>query len=137
VGGAAPLVRGVQVDEIAWSEASEVELINSFDVGVMPLPDDDWARGKCAFKLIQYMACGVPVIGSAVGANIDVVDSSCGFLAKSNDQWLSAFRQIRDDPSAAKVRGEAAREHVVANYSLRRNLPVLVELIRDAANRGH
>ena len=83
IGGKAPRIPGVAVEEIAWNEADEVAQLNGFDVGVMPLPDDDWARGKCAFKLIQYMACGVPVIASRVGANIDVVTADCGVLVSS------------------------------------------------------
>ena len=81
IGGKAPAISNVEVVELPWQEHTEVDLINTFDVGIMPLPDDDWARGKCAFKLIQYMACGVPVVASAVGANVDVVDADCGLLA--------------------------------------------------------
>ena len=72
VGGEAPKIPNVSVISCEWNEHTELDLINSFDVGVMPLTDDEWARGKCAFKLIQYMACGVPVVASPVGANVDV-----------------------------------------------------------------
>ena len=62
VGGKAPIIPNVEVLEIPWAEDTEVEIINNFDVGVMPLPDNEWAKGKCAYKLVQYMACGVPVV---------------------------------------------------------------------------
>ncbi len=136
IGGKAPVVPGVDVHEVEWSEATEVELINSFDVGVMPLPDSDWARGKCAFKLIQYMACGVPVVGTAVGANHDVVTSDCGFLAGSDADWLNALRTIRDDPVLSRALGDAGRSRAEEHFSLRRNLPVLAAVIRKAADGG-
>ena len=81
-----------------WQEHTEVDLINTFDVGVMPLPDDDWARGKCAFKLIQYMACGVPVVASPVGANADVVTAECGLLANTPEEWVQALRVLTGRP---------------------------------------
>ena len=135
IGGKAPRMQGVTIDEVPWSEATEVSLINSFDVGVMPLPDDAWARGKCAFKLIQYMACGVPVIASRVGANVDVVTPECGFLAGNDLEWLSALRALRDDPALRVRMGDASRARIEGHYSLRRNLPILVETIHDVAKR--
>lgn len=136
IGGKAPAIPGVDINEVDWSEATEVALINGFDVGVMPLPDDEWARGKCAFKLIQYMACAIPVIGSPVGANNDVVDAASGILASSEWEWLSALRQLRDNPALATGMGQAGRERVVKNYSLHCNLPLLSEIIHNAANKG-
>lgn len=136
IGGKAPSIPDVVVDGVSWSEATQVSLINSFDVGVMPLPDDDWARGKCAFKLIQYMACGIPVIGSSVGANTEVVGTNCGFLAVSESDWTAAFRHLRDNPRLSDEMGQAGRERVIKHYSLQRNLPILAEVIRKTANRG-
>lgn len=136
VGGQAPHIDNVQVEQLAWSEAREIELIQRLDVGVMPLPDDDWARGKCAFKLIQYMACGIPVIASPVGANVDVVGAECGLLASTEREWLEAFRTFRDEPSLAARMGSAGRERVENNYSLRRNLPVLAEAITATVGQG-
>ena len=133
IGGRAPAIAGVTVEERAWSEASEVSLINGFDIGVMPLPDDAWARGKCAFKLIQYMACGVPVIASHVGANVEIVGADCGLLAVTESQWLEALRTLRDMPARAAEMGAAGRERVERNYSLHRNLPVLAEVISATA----
>lgn len=135
IGGPAPAIPGVAVEARPWSESTEVEWISSFDIGVIPLPDDDWARGKCAFKLIQYMACGVPVVASPVGANVDVVGEGCGFLASTDSQWLEAFRILRDQPRRATEMGMAGRERVEARYSLHRSLPVLAGVIRSVAGK--
>ena len=136
IGGRAPAIANVVVEELAWNEDSEIRLINGFDIGVMPLPDDAWARGKCAFKLIQYMACGVPVIASPVGANVDVVGTDCGMLAATEDQWLEAFRLLRDQPRRAEEMGRAGRERVESGYSLRGHVPVLADVIRTSTGQG-
>jgi glycosyltransferase involved in cell wall biosynthesis len=136
IGGKAPLIPNVTVIELDWQESTEIELINSFDVGVMPLPDDDWSRGKCAFKLIQYMACAVPVIGSHVGANIDVIKNECGLLASTPDDWIVGLRMLRDQPVKRTEMGQAGRERVVHHYSLHRNLPLLEAVIRQVARKG-
>ena len=134
VGGKAPKIPNVSVVEIDWHEHTELDLINSFDVGVMPLPDDDWARGKCAFKLIQYMACGVPVIASAVGANVDVVNAECGMLAATPQEWTDAFRLLRSEPVKRSIMGESGRARVVQHYSLHQNLPVLASVIEKTTS---
>lgn len=136
IGGKAPAIPNVSVVEVDWHEQTEVELINSFDVGVMPLPDDDWARGKCAFKLIQYMACGVPVIASRVGANSEVVNDKSGLLATTPDEWIAGLRMLRDQTNKRFEMGQAGRDRVVQRYSLHRNLPLLESVIRQVAGRG-
>jgi glycosyltransferase involved in cell wall biosynthesis len=135
IGAKAPIIANVDVVEIPWREDREVEHLNQFDVGVMPLPDDDWARGKCAFKLIQYMACGVPVIASPVGANIDVVSQECGFLAGSAEQWLRSLRLLRDNRILRLEMGGFGRTRVVNHYSLAGNLGFLAETIRQVAQQ--
>ena len=129
IGGKAPYIPNVTVVEIDWEENTELDLINSFDVGVMPLPDDDWARGKCAFKLIQYLACAVPVIASPVGASVEVINGVCGLMASTSQEWTEALRLIRDQPNVRIQMGQAGRERVVAQYSLHQNLPVLASAI--------
>lgn len=129
IGGKAPYIENVEVIEIPWSEDSEVDLINNFDVGVMPLPNDEWARGKCAFKLVQYMACGVPVVASRVGANIDLVTPECGFLAETDEQWVEGLRKLCDEPFMRIRMGESSRKRVLDAYSLKSNLPLLVNVI--------
>jgi len=136
VGGVAPDIKGVEVLNIPWSEDTEVAAISEFDVGVMPLVDEPWTRGKCAFKLIQYMACGVPVIGSPVGANCDVVTPECGYLAETVEDWLTALRAIRDDPRRAEAMGLSGRERVARLYSLESQLPVIAAGLLAIA-KGH
>ncbi len=131
IGGKAPIVPHVTVIEIDWNEKTEVELINSFDVGVMPMPDNDWTRGKCAFKLIQYMACGVPVIASPVGANIDVINEKYGLFACTPREWEKNLRLLRDQPIERLEIGLSCRQRIVNNYSLQLNLPILSSVIRN------
>ncbi|WP_309678790.1 glycosyltransferase [Polaromonas sp.] len=133
VGGRCAAIPGVEVVNLPWSEATEVDLINTFDVGVMPLFDDEWARGKCAFKLIQYMACGVPVLASPVGANVDVVAPDCGLLAASPAEWLNGLRRLRDDRALRQSFGAAARHRVEQLYSLDSTLPLMAETIKSVA----
>ena len=133
IGGKAPQIPNVKVVEYEWSEETEIMLINSFDVGVMPLPDEDWTKGKCAFKLIQYLACEVPVVASPVGANIELVSNDCGILAASSKQWLNAFRKFRDHPEKRSDLGKAGRVRVIQYYSLHRNLSLLEKIIRSVA----
>jgi glycosyltransferase involved in cell wall biosynthesis len=135
IGGKAPAIPNVEVVEIDWNEKTEVDLINSFDIGVMPLPDADWTRGKCAFKLIQYMACEVPVIASKVGANINVVNVECGILASTPQEWTDALRLLRNEPSKRKKMGEEARKRIVQHFSLHQNLPVIADLIKNIARQ--
>jgi glycosyltransferase involved in cell wall biosynthesis len=136
IGGKAPYIENVDVLEIPWSEDREVDLINTFDVGVMPLPNDEWARGKCAFKLVQYMACGVPVVASRVGANIDLVTPACGFLADTDEQWVEALRKLRSQLSMRMRMGESSRKRVLDAYSLTSNLPILANVIRKVVGRN-
>lgn len=136
VGGSAPAVPGVEVVSVPWSEQTEIDLINSFDVGVMPLPDDEWARGKCAFKLIQYMACGVPVVASAVGANNIVVTDECGVLVRSECDWTNALRMLRDSLQTRQRMGDAGRQRVSEQYSLDIALPKLASVIHTVVGEG-
>ena len=133
VGGRCEAIDGVEVVNLPWEEATEVRLINKFDVGVMPLFDDEWARGKCALKLIQYMACGVPVIASPVGANLDVINNSCGLLAGDSDAWLGGLRRLRDDRGLRRDMGVVGRQRVEQFYSLCTTLPVMTNVIKTVA----
>ncbi|MDR9769432.1 glycosyltransferase [Acetomicrobium sp.] len=89
---------GVPVEILPWTEENEVAAIQNFDVGIMPLPDGPWERGKCGYKLIQYMACGRPVVASPVGVNRQIVEHGVnGFLANDTADWITALRELRDN----------------------------------------
>jgi len=135
-GGKVALIEGVEVVEKPWNESTEIDEINKFDVGLMPLPDDDWARGKCGYKLIQYMACGVPVIASNVGANKDIVSSDLGFLVGNSSEWLSALETLGTDHALRISMGNAARRRVESYFSLIKSVPKMAKLIHQVVNSG-
>ena len=123
-----------QFEFFSWSEDSEIAAVQGFDIGVMPLPDDPWARGKCGYKLIQYMACGVPVIASPVGVNADIVTHGAdGWLATDADEWAEALRCLLEDGAARARFGAAGRERIIQDYSLHVHAPRFVALLRSAA----
>lgn len=114
-----------------WSEKDEINDIRRMDIGIMPIPDAPWARGKCGYKLIQYMACGLPVIASPVGVNRQIVThGEQGFLASTPEEWKAAIQQLLSDDALRKRMGEAGRTKAVAEYSIQRYGPRLAELLR-------
>jgi glycosyltransferase involved in cell wall biosynthesis len=116
-----------EVVQYTWTLESEVELINLFDVGIMPLNDNFWERGKCGFKLIQYMACSIPVIASPVGINSEIVSPDVGFLASSEEEWVDALSQLISNDVLCKQMGSNARQRVEKYFSFYNN----VNLIRN------
>ena len=114
-----------------WSFESEVAELQSFTVGLMPLPKDEWSRGKCALKAIQYMACGVPCVATPYGAVRDVIEhEKNGLFADSPAEWKNALERLRDPGLRAKL-GEAARETVEGRYSLASAAPRMHELLES------
>lgn len=129
-----------RVDEFEyrpWKEAREIVDIQEMDIGVMPLPDDPWARGKCGYKLIQYMACGVPIVASPVGVNVDLVAAgSTGLLASSADDWGHALSQMIVNAEMRRAMGRTGRELVVKSYSLRSQAPSLTQIVERVMPQG-
>ena len=112
-------VRGLPIDACSWSEETEVQSIQGFDIGIMPLLDSPWERGKCGYKLIQYMACGLPVIASPVGVNTEIVEHGVnGYLARDLHEWGHALRKLLQDQALRQYMGCKGRERVEAWYSL-------------------
>lgn len=125
---------GVPVEVVAWREETEVDAIRGFDVGIMPLPDEPWARGKCGLKLIQYMACGLPVVASPVGVNAEMVEAgSNGFLALTPEEWVTALHKLALDRDLRRAMGLAGREKVEKKYCLQLTGPSLVALLQTVA----
>jgi len=119
----------------SWHENTEIDDIQSFDVGIMPLHDDLWERGKCGYKLIQCMACGRPVIASPVGVNRRIVDHGVnGFFASTAVEWSNALETLQKDNKMRTAFGNAAREKVESEYSLQVNAPRLLALLRSVAD---
>jgi glycosyltransferase involved in cell wall biosynthesis len=126
---------GVRIANESWTLAREVELFNTCDIGVYPLPDDEWARGKCGFKAIQFMACGVPVVAAAVGVNREIIqDGVNGFLAATDEEWVDKLERLAGDPNLRRRLGHAGRRTIEERYSLAVNAPKLAALMRDMAN---
>jgi glycosyltransferase involved in cell wall biosynthesis len=118
---------------LPWTEAGEIGLIQDMDIGIMPLPDEPWARGKCGYKLIQYMACGLPVIASPVGVNSAIVDhGENGFLASTRQEWANAIATLAGDPALRGAMGTAGRRKIEWSYSLAVHGPRLAAMLRDA-----
>jgi glycosyltransferase involved in cell wall biosynthesis len=113
-------IDGVEVIFKRWSCDNEVKEIQSLDIGIMPLPDDEWTKGKCGLKVLQYMACGVPVVASPVGVNREIIrDGENGFLAATDEEWLEKLLLLAGDEALRRRLGQKGRESVEKNYSLR------------------
>lgn len=130
--GADIALSGVEVLPLPWSEEGETQAIAALDIGVMPLPDTPWEHGKCGYKLIQYMACGLPVVASPVGANPTIVEHGVdGFLADDDGAWLAALTQLAGDPALRHQMGEQGRAKVSARFSLQSAAPRLAGWLRE------
>lgn len=117
---------------IDWNEETEIENIRTFDVGIMPLDNTSWERGKCGFKLIQYMACGIPVIASPIEINAKIVNHRVnGFLAETLDGWKEYFKLLKDNVKLREEMGLQGRKTVEENYTLEVNTPKLINILKS------
>jgi glycosyltransferase involved in cell wall biosynthesis len=133
-----PLLEGIAEDRIEfipWSPQTEVQAIQEMTIGIMPLEDTLWARGKCSFKLLTYMACGVPALASPVGMNIEVLAAGRGLGPRHCDEWIAALEWLLDDESQARKMSEAGRLAVANHYSLHALAPRLAAVL-DSVARG-
>lgn len=119
---------------VPWSANQEVSTIQNMDIGLMPLPDNRWTRGKCALKALQYLAVGSPAVVSDVGMNRRAVpDGECGYVVDTEDEWLDALGTLLEDESLRKKMGRAGRTHLEENFSARAWVPTVESILRDAA----
>ncbi|MBN1877742.1 MAG: glycosyltransferase family 4 protein [Anaerolineae bacterium] len=113
IGGDIPDIPGVTIQRIPWQQGTEVQELCQADVGIAPLAENPWTRGKSGLKVIQYMGCGLPVVASAVGAHLEIIENGKqGFLVNSEDAWLQALRTLRDNNSLCLKMGSVGRETV-------------------------
>lgn len=132
IGAKGSKVKGLDIVYKDWDLATEIEDILSFDIGVMPLADDEWSKGKSGTKLLQYMAAGVPAVASPVGINGEIIrDGENGFLAPSPDAWLTKISYLINDKALAGRVCQEARRTVEENYSVEVSSHKLLKVIRE------
>ncbi|MFV8342163.1 glycosyltransferase family 4 protein [Flavobacterium sp. XS2P39] len=132
IGATEDLGLGTNVKYLKWTEESEVDLISQFDIGIMPLENTPWELGKCAYKLIQYMGCGVPVVASSVGMNKIVVDEGIsGFLVRVEEQWLDKLSQLIEDRALRESLGKKGRIKVESAFSIQNKQAVLLSVLAN------
>jgi glycosyltransferase involved in cell wall biosynthesis len=121
---------------VQWHADAEIEQLLDLDIGLMPLDDTPWTRGKCGFKLIQYMALGIPPVASAVGANLDIVRHGVdGFLCSTPDDWLESLRRLIDDVRLRQEMGTRARARIEQSYSAGIQAETLAAVFAGSAGR--
>jgi glycosyltransferase involved in cell wall biosynthesis len=137
--GAGPLGEfAIPVEPHLWTFESEVKLLNRIDIGVMPLDDEPWERGKCGYKLIQYMALAKPVVASPVGVNAEIVSHGTnGFLATSEQDWFKALHQLAASHDRRCSMGMAGRARVIQYYSVQAQVKIVAKVLRNAAAGRH
>lgn len=121
-----------------WSLEEELQDLRSFDIGVMPVPDNEWAKGKCGFKGILCMSVGIPVVASSIEANKEILtDGVDGYLVDNTDEnWIEKLSYLIENPGVRREIGLAARKTVEEKYSVRVNWPRLLEVV-NKVYRGH
>ncbi|MCH2023544.1 MAG: glycosyltransferase family 4 protein [Saprospiraceae bacterium] len=122
----------LDIYSVIWSSAIEVEELSEIDIGIMPLPDDEWTKGKCALKALLYMSMGQAAVLSPVGVNEGLIEDGVnGFLARTNEEWVDKLSLLIDNTSLRATMGDKARKMVVDQYSVLAHKDVFVRYISD------
>lgn len=122
----------LELQGIKWTDETEVELLNSFDIGIMPLPDDKWAKGKCGLKALTYMACGVATVASKVGVNTQIIEHGVnGFLVQTDNEWMEVLERLINDATLRKSIGDKGRTRVIEAYSVEANRQKYLEVFQS------
>lgn len=132
-------MEGIDVEAVAWSEAIEIPTLQRMDIGLYPLPDEPWVYGKSGLKALQYMALGIPTIAEKLGAdhaNHRVIEHDVsGFLAHTEEEWLTYLIQLIENPQLRKKIGIAARERVVKYYSIHANKDTYLNILNGVSQK--
>lgn len=127
----------VEMDWRTWSSAGEVDDLLPVDIGLMPQPNEEWARGKCGAKALQYMALGIPPVASRNGVLPEIIEEGrSGFLADTPGEWAERLEELLDDWKLRAAMGEQARMTVQERYSARTHVPRIAEIFRSVAGLG-
>jgi L-malate glycosyltransferase len=129
-------IEGIEMEAIPWKESYEVEIIRSFDIGLYPIPDEQWVYGKSGLKALQYMAAGVPTIASAIGTNFRIIeDGKNGFLAKNEEEWAFYLHKLSEDETLRKKIGMAGARLVEERYSIQANKGTYLAIIKSVLHK--
>jgi len=124
--------KGLNIRSMPWNAKSEVEDLHFFDIGIMPLPDDEWTRGKCGMKGLQYMAAGIPTIMSPVGVNKEIIqDGENGFLASTEAEWIDKLTSLIESADLRERIGLNGRKTIEEKYSVKAVAPRYLELFKQ------
>jgi glycosyltransferase involved in cell wall biosynthesis len=133
VGGRLDPVDGIEIVQLDWSPQTERHALAEADIGLMPIPDTPWTRGKCAYKALQYMAAGLPAVADDVGVTSEVVGEG-GVVARNEAEWRTALVELARDPALRGRLGSEARRRVEEHFSVQRWAPVLARIMRGEQN---
>jgi glycosyltransferase involved in cell wall biosynthesis len=123
---------GVDVEALKWKSEKEIEDLEKIDIGLMPLPDDQWSKGKCGLKALQYMALGIPTICSPVGVNSTIIqDGENGFLADGKEEWIEKLKKLLHSSELRRKIGLAGRKTVEKGYSAKSQVPRVYEVFKS------
>jgi L-malate glycosyltransferase len=128
-------IEGIEVDAVPWKESYEVEVINRFDIGLYPLPDEQWVYGKSGLKALQYMAAGIPTVATALGANFRIIENDVnGYLAKNESDWLLYLKQLMKEEALRKRIGLKGAEVVEKYFSINAYKDIYLSILKNVIN---
>ncbi len=129
-------IDGIEVEALPWKSETEVEDLQPIDIGIMPLPDERWAKGKCALKALQFMALEIPTAISPVGVNSEIIqDGTNGYLASSDDEWVAKLSALIESVDLRRQIGRGGRATVETGYAASVQAPRVAEIFRQVARR--